>query len=101
MKYTDDILYQLSLRRQLLVLHDHDFHIELLAEPFKPVETEPDKAVSMRHENHPDLILHDSIQELVPFLTVIVQTAAIISDDGIDNQAFGIRVLLEEIHLVL
>jgi len=47
MKYTDDILYQLSLRRQLLVLHDHDFHIELLAEPFKPVETEPDKAVSM------------------------------------------------------
>ena len=53
MKYIDDILHQLSLRRQLLVLHDHNLHVELLAESLKPVETEPDKTISMRYEDYP------------------------------------------------
>ena len=61
MKYTDDILYQLFLRRQLLILHDHNLHVELLAESLKPVETEPDKTISMRYEDHPDWIFHDVI----------------------------------------
>ena len=47
MKYIDDILHQLSLRRQLFVLHDHDFHVELLAEPLKPIEPESDKTVAV------------------------------------------------------
>ena len=47
MKYIDDILHQLSLRRQLLVLHDHDLHVELLAEPLKPIEPESDKTVAV------------------------------------------------------
>lgn len=29
MKYTDDILHQLFLWGQLLILHDHNLHIEL------------------------------------------------------------------------
>ncbi|EEX67895.1 hypothetical protein MITSMUL_05419 [Mitsuokella multacida DSM 20544] len=61
MKYTDDILHQLFLRGQLLVLHDHDLHVELLAEPLKPIEPESDKTIAVRHEDHPDLIFHDSI----------------------------------------
>ena len=101
MKYIDDILHQLFLRRQLLVLHDLDLHVELLAEPLKPVESEPDKTVLMRHEDKLDLIFHDIIQELIPFFTIIVQAATIISDDRINNQAFGICVLLEKIHLIL
>ena len=47
MKYTDDIMHQLFLRRQLLVLHDHDLHVELLAEPLKPIEPESDKTIAV------------------------------------------------------
>ena len=47
MKYIDDILHQLFLWGQLLVLHNHDLHVELLAEPLKPIEPKSDKTIAV------------------------------------------------------
>ena len=72
----DQVIHQFLAGAGRGVIDDHDFTSIALAEIGKPVKSQAYKAVFVGHVDLVDLAVFNFLQELVPFRTVKIQTAA-------------------------
>lgn len=100
MQDRNNILHHFFLRGCGFIVYNGDLCPKLLKCAFKPVKAKTNEAVFVGDKDRVDLTIKALVDQDVPFLPVVVQTASDLFNGLIDDHASCVGKLAEELDLI-
>lgn len=86
----EDIINHFFFRRGLFIFNYEDFAAKMFTHGSKPFITKPDEPVFVDDINCIDFSIHDIPQQLIPLLSLVVQSAPYVFENRTDHNSSGI-----------